>query len=45
LRAIEALRVFYAGSRRTLPKNMPIGFIRRGWRSAAFRDNGVDVAT
>ena len=45
LRAIEAIRVFYAGSRRTLPKNMPIGFIRRGWRPAVFRDNGVDVAT
>jgi hypothetical protein len=27
LRAIEVIRVFYAGSRRTLPKNMPIGFI------------------
>ena len=45
LRAIEVIRVFYAGSRRTLPKNMPIGFIRRGWRPAVFRDNGVDVAT
>ena len=45
LRAIEIMRVFYAGSRRSLPKNMPSGFIRRGWRPAVFRDNGVDVAT
>ena len=44
-RAIEVIRVFYAGSQRTLPKNMPIGFIRRGWRPAVFLDNGVDVAT
>lgn len=25
------IRVFYAGSRRSLPKNMPSGFIRRSW--------------
>ena len=45
LRAIEIIRVFYAGSRRSLPKSMPSGFIRRGWRAAVFRDNGIDVAT
>jgi hypothetical protein len=29
LRALEAMRAFYAGSRRSLPKDLPTGFIRR----------------
>ena len=43
LRALDAMRVFYAGSRRTLPKDLPTGFIRRGWRAAVLRDSGVDA--
>ena len=32
LRAIEALRRFYAGGRQSLPKCTPIAFVRRSWR-------------
>ncbi|AWK88574.1 Tn3 family transposase [Azospirillum thermophilum] len=42
LRAVAALRAFYAGSRRALPKDIPTGFIRRGWRAAVFRDGAID---
>jgi hypothetical protein len=42
LRAITALRTFYAGSRRTLPKDIPTGFIRRSWRTAVLRDGAID---
>lgn len=44
LRALDAMRVFYAGSRRTLPRDLPTGFIRRSWRAAVLRDSGVDAA-
>jgi TnpA family transposase len=42
VRAVESLKTFYAGSRRTLPKNLPTSFIRRGWRSAVMKDGTVD---
>lgn len=42
LRAVATLRTFYAGSRRTLPKDLPTGFIRRSWRPAVFRDGAID---
>lgn len=42
LRATTVLRTFYAGNRRTLPKDVPTGFIRRSWRSAVFRDGAID---
>jgi hypothetical protein len=42
LRALDAMRTFYAGSRRTLPKDLPTGFIRRGWRPAVLRDDAID---
>lgn len=42
LRAIAALRTFYAGSRRTWPADMPTGFIRRSWRTAVLRDGAID---
>lgn len=39
---VATLRTFYAGTRRTLPKDLPTGFIRRSWRSAVFRDGAID---
>ncbi|KAA0675758.1 Tn3 family transposase [Roseomonas genomospecies 6] len=42
LRAVATLRTFYAGTRRTLPKDLPTGFIRRSWRPAVFRDGTID---
>lgn len=42
LRAITAMRAFYASRRRTLPKDIPTGFIRRSWRTAVFRDGVID---
>ena len=33
LKAIEVLRRFYAGGRRSFPKRAPIAFFRRSWRS------------
>lgn len=44
LRALDIMRVFYAGSRRTLPKDLPTGFIRRGWRAAVLRGDVIDAA-
>lgn len=44
LRALGAMRAFYAGSRRALPKDLPTGFVRRGWRPAVLRDGAVDAA-
>lgn len=42
LRAVEMLRPFYAGNRRTLPPDLPTRFIRRGWRSAVIKDGAID---
>jgi len=42
LRAVAAMRLFYAGNRRTLPKDIPTDFIRRSWRPAVFRDGVID---
>jgi len=44
VRAIEMLRPFYAGNRRTLPKDLPTGFIRRGWRQAVMPGGKIDGA-
>jgi TnpA family transposase len=44
VRAIEMLRPFYAGNRRALPKDLPTGFIRRGWRQAVMPDGKIDGA-
>jgi len=44
VRAIEMLRSFYAGNRRTLPKDLPTGFIRRGWRQAVMPGGKIDGA-
>ena len=44
LQAISMLRPFYAGSRRSLPKDLPTGFIRRSWRSAVIRNGVIDGA-
>lgn len=44
LGALDAMRAFYAGTRRALPKNLPIGFIRRGWRPAVLRDGAINAA-
>jgi TnpA family transposase len=44
LRALDTMRVFYAGSRRALATDLPIGFIRRGWRPAVLRDGAIDTA-
>lgn len=42
LRAIEAMRAFYASGRRTWPRNVPIGFIRKSWRRAVLGEGGID---
>lgn len=42
LRAMAAMRLFYAGNRRSLPKDIPTGFIRRSWRAAVFRNGTID---
>lgn len=42
LRAIEAMRIFYAGPRRTLPEDLPRRFIRASWRAAVIRDGVID---
>lgn len=34
LRAIEAMRTYYAGGRRSWPKNAPTAFIKKSWRRA-----------
>jgi hypothetical protein len=44
LRALDAMRVFYAGSRRALATDLPIGFIRRSWRPVVLRDGAIDAA-
>jgi TnpA family transposase len=44
VRAIEMLRPFYAGNRRTLPKDLPTAFIRRGWRQAVMPGGKIDGA-
>jgi len=44
VRAIEMLRLFYAGNRRTLPKDLPTSFIRRGWRQAVMPGGKIDGA-
>jgi len=44
VRAIEMLRPFYAGNRRVLPKDLPTGFIRRGWRQAVMPSGKIDGA-
>ena len=44
VRAIEMLRPFYTGNRRTLPKDLPTGFIRRGWRQAVMPGGKIDGA-
>lgn len=44
LRAIERMRVFYRGTRRTLPGDLPTGFVRHGWRSAILRGGHLDAA-
>ena len=45
VRAIEMLRPFYTGNRRSLPKDLPTGFIRRGWRQAVMPGGKIDGAT
>lgn len=42
LRAMVAMRIFYAGNRRSLPKDIPTGFIRRSWRTTVFRNGKID---
>jgi TnpA family transposase len=42
VQAVELLRTFYAGNRRTLPENLPTSFIRRSWRSAVMKNGKVD---
>lgn len=42
VRAVEAFRTFYSGTRRSLPKDLPTGFIRRGWRAAVMKDGKID---
>jgi TnpA family transposase len=44
VRALEMLRAFYAGARRTLPKDLPTSFIRRSWRDAVTPDGIIDGA-
>jgi hypothetical protein len=44
VRAIEMLRPFYTGNRRTLPKDLPTGFICRGWRQAVMPGGKIDGA-
>ena len=41
--AVKALRQFYLGSRKNLPKGTPTGFMRRAWRSSVVRDGEIDV--
>jgi len=41
LKAISSLREFYAGNRRTLPKELPTGFVKRAWREAVMRGKEV----
>jgi hypothetical protein len=38
------LRAFYAGARRSLPKDLPTSFIRRSWRDAVTPDGVIDGA-
>lgn len=42
LDAAEALKAFYASDRRRFPTDLPRGFVRSGWRAAAFRDEAID---
>ena len=42
VRAVELLRTYYAGNRRTLPGNLPTGFIRRSWRSTVMKEGKID---
>ncbi len=45
LRAIEALRTYYAGGRRSWLKNPPTGFIKKSWKRAVLQgdeDGGFD---
>ena len=44
VRAIEMLRPFCTGNRRTLPKDLPTGFICRGWRQAVMPGGKIDGA-
>ena len=37
VQAVELLRTYYAGNRRTLPGNLPTGFVRRSWRSIVMK--------
>ena len=43
LRAVTAMRAFYGSRRRSLPKDMPTGFIRRGWRATVLRNGAIDA--
>lgn len=43
LNALALMRTFYAGSRRNLPKGLPTGFIRRTWRAAVLRGDGINA--
>ncbi|WP_372399932.1 Tn3 family transposase [Azospirillum sp. HJ39] len=42
LRAVDAIRAFYVGNRRTLPPDLPTSFIRRGWRPAVMKEGKID---
>ena len=44
LRALDTMRNFYAGRRRKPPADLPLGFIRRSWRSAVLGEKSVDIA-
>ena len=42
LRAIEIMRSFYASGRRSWPRHVPTGFLRKTWRKAVAADAGID---
>lgn len=44
LRGLDAMRTFYAGPRRKPQADLPLGFIRRAWRTAVLGGKSVDIA-
>ncbi len=42
LKAIDRLRTFYMGARKTPPKDMPRDFIRRAWKGSVFDGDKLD---
>lgn len=42
LRALATIAELYRTGRRTLPRALPTGFVKRAWRPFIFRDGGVD---